>query len=81
MKIGAAYHFSLDKKQTNIITFGAQFINGSRDYNRLNQKDGRVKLQTGFNDFDIEHFNLGPAQELVPETTIVIMLNSTLIRI
>jgi hypothetical protein len=57
MKIGAAYHFSLDKKQTNIITFGAQFINGSRDYNRLNQKDGRVKLQTGFPDFDIEQFN------------------------
>jgi len=62
LKIGAAYHFSLDKKQTNIITLGAQFINGSRDFNRLSQKDGRVNLQTGFIDFDIQKFNEGPAQ-------------------
>lgn len=59
MKIGAAYHLSLDKKQTNIVTLGAQFINGSRDFNRLNQKDGRVNIQTGFPDLDIEHFNKG----------------------
>ncbi|MBP6445600.1 MAG: PorP/SprF family type IX secretion system membrane protein [Saprospiraceae bacterium] len=61
MKIGAAYHFSLDKKQTNIITLGAQFINGSRDFNTLNQRDGRVGLQTGFRDLDIVHFNKGSA--------------------
>ncbi|MBK8519102.1 MAG: PorP/SprF family type IX secretion system membrane protein [Saprospiraceae bacterium] len=59
MKIGAAYHLSLDKKQTNIITLGAQFINGSRDFNRLNQKDGRVNVQTGYPDLDIEYFNKG----------------------
>ena len=62
MKIGAAYHLSLDKKQTNIITLGAQFINGSRDFSRLSQRDGRVNLQTGFRDYDIEHFNEGQSQ-------------------
>ena len=61
MKIGAAYHFSLDKKQTNIITLGAQFINGSRDFNRLSRMDSRVGLQTGFRDLDIDFFNKGNA--------------------
>ncbi len=62
MKIGAAYHLSLDKKQTNIITVGAQFINGSRDFNKMNLRDSRVNLQTGYRDYDIEHFNQGATQ-------------------
>lgn len=59
MKIGAAYHFSLDKKQSSILTLGAQFINGSRDFNRLNNLDSRVGLQTSFRDLDILQFNKG----------------------
>ncbi|MBK8347094.1 MAG: type IX secretion system membrane protein PorP/SprF [Saprospiraceae bacterium] len=59
MKIGAAYHLSLDKKQTNIITLGAQFINGSRDFKKLSEQDARVRQQTGFPDLDILNFNNG----------------------
>lgn len=38
MKISAAYHLSLDKKQTNIITLGAQISNSSRQFNFGNQE-------------------------------------------
>jgi type IX secretion system PorP/SprF family membrane protein len=56
-KIGVAYHLALDKKQSNIFTIGAQFMNGSRNFNQLSQFDGRVRLQTIFPDLDIVHFN------------------------
>jgi type IX secretion system PorP/SprF family membrane protein len=61
MKIGLAYHLALDKKQTNILTLGGQFINGSRNFRRLSYLDGRVGPQTGFPDLDILTFNKGPA--------------------
>lgn len=62
MKIGLAYHLSLDKKQTKIFTLGAQLSNGSRNFNMLSQKDGRINPQTGAQDLDILAFNTGPAQ-------------------
>lgn len=62
MKVGLAYHLSLDKKQTNIFTLGAQLSNGSRNFNMLNQRDGRINPQTGSADLDILAFNAGPAQ-------------------
>ncbi|MFZ1749760.1 MAG: type IX secretion system membrane protein PorP/SprF [Saprospiraceae bacterium] len=61
MKIGGAYHLSLDKKQTSILTLGAQYLNGSRDFQKLSDFDGRVRRQTGFPDLDIITFNNGPA--------------------
>jgi len=57
IKVGLAYHLSLDKKQTNILTFGAQYSNGNRGYNRLTNNDGRVFPQTAFPDQDIQEFN------------------------
>jgi type IX secretion system PorP/SprF family membrane protein len=57
MKIGAAYHLSLDKKQTRIFTLGAQFGNNTRKYLGLSKTDGRVFPTTGLNDRDIEEFN------------------------
>ena len=38
MKISAAYHLSLDKKQTNIITLGAQVASSNRFFNFGNQE-------------------------------------------
>ncbi len=57
MKIGAAYHLSLDKKQTRIFTLGAQFGNNNRSYLGLSRSDGRVFPTTGLDDRDIEEFN------------------------
>jgi type IX secretion system PorP/SprF family membrane protein len=60
MKMGGAYHLSLDKKQTSVITLGAQYATGSRDFRKLSDLDGRVGPQTGFPDLDILTFNSGP---------------------
>ncbi|MBC7884800.1 MAG: PorP/SprF family type IX secretion system membrane protein [Saprospiraceae bacterium] len=57
IKVGAAYHLSLDKKQTNILTLGAQFSSGSRNYFQLTQKDARVNPQTGYIDQEIIQHN------------------------
>lgn len=60
MKIGGAYHLALNKKQTSVITLGAQYATGSRDFRKLSDLDGRVGPQTGFPDLDILTFNNGP---------------------
>ncbi len=57
IKVGLAYHLALDKKQTNILTIGAQYSNGNRAYQKLSQLDGRVNPQTGIMDQDIIRFN------------------------
>jgi type IX secretion system PorP/SprF family membrane protein len=57
MKVGAAYHLSLDKKQTRILTLGGQFSNGNRGYLKLTQADARVNPQTGVIDQDVITFN------------------------
>jgi type IX secretion system PorP/SprF family membrane protein len=57
MKIGAAYHLSLDKKRTRIFTLGAQYANNTRAYKNLSQADGRVNPMTGAVDLDIQRFN------------------------
>lgn len=62
MKMGGAYHLSLDKKQTSVITLGAQYSTGSRDFRKLSDLDGRVGPQTGFPDLDILTFNNGPTR-------------------
>lgn len=62
IKVGLAYHLSLDKKQTNILTIGAQYSNGNRGYNRLTQNDGRVFPQAMVMDQDIEAFNRNQSQ-------------------
>ena len=54
-KISAAYHFSLDKKQTNILTLGAQMNNGSRQYAGFNSSDTRNGLINGV-DLDLINF-------------------------
>jgi type IX secretion system PorP/SprF family membrane protein len=54
VKAGLAYHLSLDKKQTNILTLGVQYSSGNRSIEQLSQFDGRVKPQTGLLDKDIE---------------------------
>ncbi|HMR89873.1 MAG TPA: PorP/SprF family type IX secretion system membrane protein [Saprospiraceae bacterium] len=53
-KVGLAYHLSLDKKQTNILTFGVQYASGNKTYQTLSQLDGRVNPQTGLLDKDID---------------------------
>jgi len=57
IKVGLAYHLSLDKKQTNILTLGVQYSNGNRGYNRLTQNDARVFPQAKLLDLDIQEFN------------------------
>ena len=52
MRVGLAYHLSLDTKQTNILTLGGQFSNGNRGYLKLTDADGRVNPQTGRKDQD-----------------------------
>lgn len=62
VKAGLAYHFSLDKKQTNILTFGIQYSSGNRGYNMLTQNDARVFPQAMVPDKDIEEFNSNQGQ-------------------
>lgn len=57
IKVGLAYHLSLDKKQTNILTFGIQYSNGNRGYNMLTENDTRVGLQTIYDDLDVKALN------------------------
>lgn len=53
-KIGLAYHLSLDKKQTNIITLGGQYINMTRNFGQtLDQWDSRYGILAGGVDPDI----------------------------
>lgn len=44
IKVGLAYHLSLDKKQTSILTLGGQISSGSRSYDYLNF-DTRYELE------------------------------------
>lgn len=61
VKAGLAYHFSLDKKQTNILTFGIQYASGNRKYNMLTNNDTRVGLQTVYDDQEVIHLNSNPS--------------------
>lgn len=56
-RVGAAYHYSLDKEQTNIFTLGLQLGHGNRKYLRLSQNDATGNPQTGIVDEDINRFN------------------------
>jgi hypothetical protein len=56
-KINAAYHFSLDKKQTNILTFGGQYAIVSRTFNELSAGDTRYGILNG-TDPDVSRFNM-----------------------
>ena len=46
IKISAAYHFALDKKQTNILTLGAQMSNGNRSLANFTLNDTRAGIVT-----------------------------------
>lgn len=51
LKISAAYHFALDKKQTNILTLGAQVANGNRALANFGLNDTRAGI---INNFDTD---------------------------
>lgn len=53
-KISLAYHLALDKKQTNILTLGAQINNGSRQYAGFNTSDTRNGI---INNYDLDLVN------------------------
>jgi type IX secretion system PorP/SprF family membrane protein len=55
IKISAAYHLALDKKQTNILTIGAQLNNGNRTIPGFNSADTRNGIINGI---DIDLINL-----------------------
>jgi type IX secretion system PorP/SprF family membrane protein len=58
IKISAAYHLALDKKQTNILTLGVQMNNGNRTIPGFSGGMTRFQLQElPFNDPDIENLN------------------------
>jgi hypothetical protein len=57
LKIALAYHLSLNKKQTRIVTVGTQIGSNNRSYLRLGPLDGRVTRATGLQDLDIQQFN------------------------
>ncbi|MEZ4911136.1 MAG: PorP/SprF family type IX secretion system membrane protein [Saprospiraceae bacterium] len=61
LKIGLAYHLSLDKKQTSILTLGAQYSIGSRNYSQLGNLSTRALLE-GLKDNDWNKFNLSVDQ-------------------
>lgn len=54
-KVSLAYHLALDKKQTNILTLGAQLNNGSRQYPGFNVSDTRNGIINGV-DLDLQNF-------------------------
>lgn len=54
-KISLAYHLALDKKQSNILTLGAQMNNGSRQYAGFNLSDTRNGIINA-HDLDLENF-------------------------
>lgn len=57
-KGGLAYHLSLDKKQTRILTLGAQFASGKRSYQQLSYFDARIVPENlAKNDADIDQYN------------------------
>jgi type IX secretion system PorP/SprF family membrane protein len=56
-KVGLAYHLSIDKKQTRIVTVGAQMGSNNRSFLKLGPLDGRVTRATGLQDLDIQQFN------------------------
>lgn len=56
-RINAAYHYSLDKKQSNIITLGGQYSIASRTFNELSAGDTRQGLIMGV-DPDVDRFNM-----------------------
>lgn len=53
-KVSAAYHLSLDKKQTNILTLGAQMASSTRTYN-FNLNDSRAGILFG-NNYFLNHY-------------------------
>ncbi|MBK9256786.1 MAG: PorP/SprF family type IX secretion system membrane protein [Saprospiraceae bacterium] len=55
-KINAAYHFSIDKKQTSILTLGAQYAIGARKFNELSLGDTRQGIIVG-TDADRDRWN------------------------
>jgi len=63
VKAGLAYHFALDKKQSNILTFGIQYSNGNRKYNMLSNNDTRVGLQTIYDDQEVIYLNGNPGAQ------------------
>ncbi|MBK8624733.1 MAG: type IX secretion system membrane protein PorP/SprF [Saprospiraceae bacterium] len=56
IKISAAYHFALDKKQTNILTLGAQMSNGNRSLANFTLNDTRAGIVTQA-DSDLDKYN------------------------
>ena len=54
-KVSLAYHLALDKKQSNILTLGAQMNNGSRQYAGFNLSDTRNGI-INRQDLDLENF-------------------------
>jgi len=46
IKLSAAYHLALNKKQTNIITLGAQLSNGKRSFPNFSVNDTRAGIVT-----------------------------------
>ena len=56
-KINAAYHLSLDKKQTNILTLGGQYSLASRNFKELSLGDTRQGILVGM-DPDVDRFNM-----------------------
>jgi len=69
-KVGGAYHFSLDKKQTNILTLGAQYNSSNMNFNNLSNLDSRYGIVNMTTDPDIMRFNsmrsADPNQQGVP---------------
>jgi type IX secretion system PorP/SprF family membrane protein len=56
IKISAAYHLALDKKQTNILTLGAQMSNGNRSLANIANGDTRYGLLGLGNDPDRDKY-------------------------
>lgn len=55
-KAGAAYHFSLNKKQTSIITLGAQYNTATMNFHEFTNLDSRYGIVTRKPDPDIDAF-------------------------